>query len=161
MIEPFSFFVEGTPVPQGSLSYKGHRGGRPIITADNRKQMPWRQAVASAAREAYSGPPIETSCLVDLDFIFEAPKSRPRTQFLPEGRINHTVKPDLDKLVRAALDAISANVKNGAPILAEDSQVSDIRARKREIPNRSWPNKYRRGRYYPGAQITIYPQGQR
>ena len=44
--------VVGTPAPQGSKSYKGHRGGRPVLVESSAAVGPWRDAVAWAVRSA-------------------------------------------------------------------------------------------------------------
>lgn len=103
------FFVPGTPAPQGSKRYVGHRANRygpdptkrlPVLVESSAKVAPWRSVVAQVAalkcRGIDDGP-----VSVEVDFVLHRPKSLPR-------RIRHMIKkPDLDKLVRSTLDALS------------------------------------------------------
>ncbi|QWW20148.1 RusA family crossover junction endodeoxyribonuclease [Schaalia sp. 19OD2882] len=108
------FFVAGTPVPEGSTKYLGHRGGRPIIVHDSPDLVAWRQAVALvAANEAAKAGwdlPLDEPVSVTTKFFMPRPKSAP-------GRALPAVKPDLDKLVRAVGDAL------GTRLLREDSRI--------------------------------------
>lgn len=117
-----TFTAYGVPIPQGSTRAFLPRGWkRPIITADNAKTKPWRQAIVDACREQLAGrPPLEGPVEVELVFYLPRPKSAPR-------RVMHPAKkPDLDKLVRAALDALTA-----AGAWRDDGQVINVRAAKR------------------------------
>jgi len=112
-----SFTVFGKCEPQGSS-----RQFRGRITSANPKLKPWRQMVADTMW-------VENHCLpfqgtgkesyrVGLHFALERPISVPKSRTAP------TVKPDLDKLVRAILDS-------GTGILwKDDAQVIEIVARK-------------------------------
>lgn len=93
------FVVDGVPVPQGSKS--GFvAGGRAIITDQNAKTLkPWRQTIAAAARDAYTGDRVEGPVLLVVEFRFLQPKS--------VRREHPSVKPDLDKLLRALMDGIT------------------------------------------------------
>lgn len=108
------FIVLGVPVPQGSM--KGYvRGGHAVLTSDNAKLRPWRDSVAWAAKEAMEGFTIFAGPVnVHVEFYLPRPKSAPRKVTLPAK------KPDLDKLLRAILDAMTHIV------FADDSQVVRI-----------------------------------
>jgi crossover junction endodeoxyribonuclease RusA len=115
--------VFGTPVPQGSTRAFIPKGWkRPIITADNRKTKPWRQEIAGAADEAMRNQslapvgdiPIAVSC----DFFFDRPKS------LKKAITEKMTKPDVDKLVRTVLDALTGVA------FKDDAQVVSLYARK-------------------------------
>lgn len=121
-IEEMQFTVFGTPQPQGSTRAFIPKGwNRPIITTDNAKLKPFRQEVAQTAliamRErgaqmAARGIPIALT----LGFFFDKPKSTRKSVRRKVSR------PDLDKLLRATLDALTGIV------YADDSQVDEIRA---------------------------------
>lgn len=113
------FTVLGTPRPQGSM-----RGfvvkGRAVLTSDNKRLKPWRDQVSiSAIRRLGGMGPIERplSVAISILFTFMRPKSA-------KGRERPTVKPDLDKLIRAVLDALTGVV------FEDDSQVTHIMASK-------------------------------
>jgi Holliday junction resolvase RusA-like endonuclease len=112
--------VEGNPVPQGSFRHVGN--GR-IISA-NPKLNAWRQTIADQIGLQTLERLIEGSIRVDLVFTLERPKSVSRGV-----RERPTVKPDLDKLVRATLDAIS--LPRYVQLIKDDSQVTDLHAAKR------------------------------
>jgi crossover junction endodeoxyribonuclease RusA len=112
--------VEGTPVPQGSFRHIGN--GR--IIAANPKLNTWRQTIADQVAEKTAVRLIDGFCRVDLVFTLPRPKSVPKSR-----RARPTTKPDLDKLVRAALDAIS--LPKYVQLLTDDSIVTDLHAAKR------------------------------
>lgn len=118
----WSFTVYGTPIPQGSTRAFIPKGWkRPVITADNRKTKPWRQEIAGVAMELNGVPwPIEKPMPVRLElrFTLAKPKSVPKHLVCP------TKKPDLDKLARAVLDALSGIA------FEDDSQVCELVASK-------------------------------
>ncbi len=112
--------VEGSPVPQGSFRHVGN--GR-IISA-NPKLNAWRQTIADQVAKQTAVRLIEGSCVVRLVFTLPRPKS------VSIGRrAQPTTKPDIDKLCRAALDAIS--LPRYVQLLTDDSIVTDIHAAKR------------------------------
>lgn len=118
------FTVHGKPAPQGSMR-AFHRPGmkHAVITSDNKKLKPWRQEISGMAQNqgavASLGPMVVT-----LDFYFSRPKSAKK-------RNGMTVKPDVDKLARAVLDALTGI------IFHDDSQVVHLTARKHyELPER-------------------------
>jgi Holliday junction resolvase RusA-like endonuclease len=120
----FSFTIFGVPQPQGSMkAFLPHGWTRPVVTTDNSKLKPWRQELAQTAmitmREcgaqlAARGVPIA----IELSFVFERPQSAKRTAQ------HKTTKPDLDKLIRAALDGFTGI------IFEDDGQVSQCIATK-------------------------------
>ena len=112
--------VEGNPVPQGSFRHVGN--GR-IISA-NPKLNAWRQTIADQVALQTHQRLIEGSIRVDLVFTLQRPKSVSRG-----ARERPTVKPDLDKLCRATLDAIS--LPRYVQLITDDSQVTDLHAAKR------------------------------
>lgn len=116
-MEPtISFWVDGIPVPQGSLKSVGHHR---LKHANDGLLRPWREALAWHAREARpEGWVLDGAFHISLDFCFLRPKSSPKREWM-------TTRPDLDKLVRAVLDGITGIV------VRDDSQVTHIVASKR------------------------------
>lgn len=130
-----SFDVRGLPVPQGSVR-AFVRGGRAVVAAVRQPLAHWRGAVAGEARAAMLAAdlaPIAVPVVVHLWFRMP----RPASHYLPAGRRRPVRElrldapdyapsaPDLDKLVRAALDAMTAVV------FLDDSQVVRLVAQKR------------------------------
>lgn len=111
--------VDGTPKPKGSLRHIGR--GR--LVEQVKGSGTWRQRVAGAALEQYAGPPIDVAAVVDFEIRVEPPKSAPKRRItLPITRSSG----DIDKHARNVCDAL---VDGG--VLADDSRVVDLRARKR------------------------------
>ena len=95
--------VYGTPKPQGSTRAFIPKGWkRAIITADNKQLKPWRQEISAAALafQKAAAPYYEAPQSIDLRFFFARPKSAKR-------RREMTVRPDLDKISRSVLDALT------------------------------------------------------
>jgi hypothetical protein len=129
-MEPLSleFTVYGTPIPQGSTKAFLPKGWtRPIVTADNKKTKPWRQEIAGACLEAMGDkhhPALGNTDLmpagrnvpirIEVRFFFPRPKS--------VKALDKTTKPDLDKLIRSALDALTGIAFD------DDSQVTEVHA---------------------------------
>lgn len=109
-----AFAVYAKPIPQGSLVpmlVKGRPGVR-YLKADELYE--WR---ASVARACPIDAPEPGAYRVSITFHIERPKSVKRS--MP------TVYPDLDKLVRGVLDALTGRV------WADDAQVCELVASKR------------------------------
>ncbi|MBI5289943.1 MAG: RusA family crossover junction endodeoxyribonuclease [Chloroflexi bacterium] len=98
-----TFRVLGVPVPQGSM--KGYiRGGHVALTSDNTKLRPWRDSVAWAALEAMRDAGLtlfEGPIAVEVTFYLPRPRSTPKRVTRPAK------KPDINKLLRGCLDAMS------------------------------------------------------
>ena len=102
-----TFSVEGVPVPQGSKKGFVVRG-RAVLVDDNKDKLkPWRAKVAAAADlgHTFTGPVLVAA-------VFYMP--RPKTV----RRIFPSVKPDLDKLMRALGDGMT-----DGGLLADDSLI--------------------------------------
>lgn len=119
--ESLAFFVEGHPVPQGSKRIVGV-GGRPRLIDTNANHLkPWRAKVTAVAVEALAGRdpiPRDVPVRVVLEFLMPRPKS--------VRRVWPTVPPDIDKTIRAILDALT-----DAGVWGDDSQVVSLSAVKR------------------------------
>jgi Holliday junction resolvase RusA-like endonuclease len=113
MAQLLHWFVEGTPVPQGSKTAMVVNG-RAVMFEANKKHKAWRDHVKATvgSLETPSTQPVR----VELQFWFEKPKTVKRAHM--------SVKPDIDKLSRSVLDAITGG------ILKDDSQVVILNARK-------------------------------
>jgi len=111
-----SFVVPGIAQPKGSTRAFVRRGA-PMITADNPKARGWQGSIAWTARQIYGAREAMTGPVsVSVWFYFERPPhQRPI-------RVRPTVKPDLDKLLRCACDALTGIV------YADDAQVVNINA---------------------------------
>ena len=117
------FIVAGLPVPQGSLRPvpgRGRLAGRTMLVPDNEAELHrWRRHVAQSCSMVYSRPATSTAWSVRLVFTLPRPLSvSSRRRPLP------TVRPDLDKLVRAVLDALTG------VLFADDAQVVALIATK-------------------------------
>ena len=139
-----TFFVAGTPAPQGSkrafIHKRGKRAGRIGMVEMSKRVKPWREMVASCAMGASrlhdfdlrampcpvpKGTPVQVKIL----FWLSQPKTL-RSQ-------KPTKRPDLDKLVRSTLDALTGI------IYEDDSQVVSI------ITEKDWASTQ------SGATITV------
>lgn len=129
------FTVVGLPQPKGStksfvITPKG--GGRPraVTTSDNPKNKGWQQTIANCAAlellraENRDCRFVTEAVSIEIDFYLPRPQAL-LTRTKATLAIPHTKKPDLDKLARAAKDALKAIV------WTDDSQVTDLIARKR------------------------------
>lgn len=106
-----SFDVFGLPVPQGSMKViNGH-----VIHAKGSALASWRSQIALAAKQAGAKPTLEP---VEIEMVFTM--QRPKTV----TRLEPSVAPDLDKLVRGVLDALTA------VMYRDDSQVTRLQAQK-------------------------------
>ena len=114
-----AFTVFGVPIPQGSMKAFMRPGMRfPVVTADNKRTKSWRQAVVDAAREQLAdASPLEGPVGLGVEFFLPRPRSAKKDVVLPAK------KPDLDKLVRAIGDALTA-----AGVWRDDSQVVSVGA---------------------------------
>ena len=112
--------VEGVPVPQGSFRHVGN--GR-IISA-NPKLNAWRDTIATQIATQTAHRLIETPIRLQLVFTLPRPKSVSKAV-----RATPTTKPDLDKLTRAVMDAIS--LERYCQVIKDDSLVTDLHAAKR------------------------------
>lgn len=138
MADSISFTVLNRPEPQGSTKafvLPGKDGGKPraILTSDNAKMKPYRQQLGWAANDArekagYLGLFAEHHVAVELEmkFFFARPPS------IKKSRIHLVVKPDLDKICRSSIDAMTGI------LFADDAQVIKMTASKEYgIPERA------------------------
>lgn len=137
-----SFYVPGLPAPQGSKSAYRTKRGRIVVVEKTLGLPEWRDAVTTIARFQ---SPVAGPVIVSLTFHLPRPRSHYGT-----GRNSGTIrpgaagavpctKPDIDKLVRATLDALTAS-----GIIQDDARVVDLHSRKRYAER-------------CGARITVEP----
>lgn len=132
------FRVAGTPAPQGSKRHVG--GGR--MVEQSKAVGPWREAIrAEAARLSwYEIPGSHDPVTVAVTFILKRPAGHYRTGASTRHLLRDSAppypagRPDVDKLARAVLDGL---VMGG--VMADDSQVVDLVARKRYAPDGEAP----------------------
>ncbi len=122
-MQKISFIVLGKVQPQGSVRafLMKSKPGSPVpmrasLTSDNSKVMPWRQQIGWTALEArnkcgWELMPSGVALRLDCAFYLQRPKSAKKDRTWP------TVKPDYDKLARAATDALTG------VLWADDCQV--------------------------------------
>lgn len=120
----FECFVEGVPATQGN-----HRVGKSgkIYEQSSKKLKVWRELVALTAKAVLRGEePFETAVRVDLGFHLPRPKSDFRSNGELKANVArvHVVRPDIDKLTRAVLDAVTGKFFN------DDSQVIELHVQK-------------------------------
>lgn len=105
------FFVDGIPVPQGSMKVINGR----VIHSRGSALAAWRSAVALAARQAGAKPNPEP-VTIRMNFTMLKPRTVKRAE--------PSVAPDLDKLIRSVLDGLTAIA------YIDDGQVTHIQATK-------------------------------
>ena len=124
-----SYFVEGTPAPQGSKT-PIRRGNKIILIegsgSGTQRHKDWRSAVSeytATFMKASKVEEIDHIIRVELNFKIRKPKSRPR-------RMNAVdVRPDIDKLSRAVLDGMTS-FQGKHLLLKDDSLVVELYADK-------------------------------
>ncbi len=120
-----SFAVLGEPSPEGSTrAFYIPKLKRTVVTHQNQDALrAWRDRVAAEAQNAVEGRPWTCDAVsayeVDVDFVLPRPPSVPAHR-----RLRPTVRPDLDKLIRAVNDALTGIV------WADDSQITAMRVAK-------------------------------
>jgi Holliday junction resolvase RusA-like endonuclease len=124
-----SFTVYGVPVTQGGMRTVPTPAGYRQISTGGKGLLPWRQAVARAAREAaeahgaFGADPV----VVTLDFRFPMPKARTKAQRRGGVWYHLGRRDDIDKLERAMLDGLTEG-----GLIADDGNVVEVHKRKRE-----------------------------
>lgn len=109
------FTVYGKPIPQGSMhAVQGKYQKFPSIISNQKDLRPWRQDVATQAQleMVKGGWAVQSGAIrVACFFFFQKPKSAKKS-------VEHKLtKPDIDKLLRGILDALTSVV------FVDDSQV--------------------------------------
>ena len=124
LLSGVKFEVYGEPIPQGS--HRSPRAG--VVINDNPRLKAWRQAIAAACpSERLQGPVVVTA-------VFRLPRPKSAKRQWP------AVKPDVDKLLRALFDGITAS-----GLWEDDSRVVSVVAEKRYVL------RYQQ----PGVSVTV------
>ena len=116
------FFVPGTPIPQGSMRAFNNR----LVHVNAKALKDWRGRIENL----YRGELVDGAVAVKI--VFTLPRPRTVSRPLP------CVRPDLDKLIRGVLDALTGTAFH------DDAQVVSIIARKEYGPT-------------AGARVTVGP----
>lgn len=124
--------VIGKPEPQGSVSaFAVRKAGRPtgrvVVTGDNPKIKSWRQAIIDEVRaQGEAGRELAGPLAVSLTFVLDRPaghygKGRNARALLPSAPLRPDKRPDIDKLARSVLDALT-----DARVWRDDAQVVSL-----------------------------------
>lgn len=129
MSDEIRFDVLGLPSPQGSKTKLPNGalvdGGSKEARSRHRD---WRSSVADAARTAAAGrPPLDGPLMIEVEFRFPMPKSRPRA-VQAAGRVPKSSAPDTDKLLRSLGDGLQAG-----GLIRDDARLWMILASKVEV----------------------------
>lgn len=123
------FFVPGIPAPKGSLRAFVPKGSRfATLTNANPATKPWETAIRVEAMQAFGRQPVLVGPVV-VRVLFRMPRLKshldPAGRLLRSAPARFSKKPDVDKLLRTVLDALTAVV------FVDDAQVDAVGARKR------------------------------
>lgn len=105
-----SFFVPGIPRPGGSKRvFLNRKTGKPIVTdASGKPGKDWRASVVHAASEHFWNGPLTGPLRLTVYFYFLRPGSHLGKRGLrTSAPKEHTVRPDITKLVRLVEDALT------------------------------------------------------
>ena len=123
--------VRGLPAPQGSKRHVGHG----VMVESSKAVGPWREAVRAETqrvmRDHGDRPPLEGALAITVTFELPRPRGHYGTgknagKLRTAAPRDPATKPDLDKLLRAVLDGLTAG---GA--WTDDAQVVRIGTVKR------------------------------
>lgn len=118
-IKQIVFRVNGKPEPQGSTRpfqiKSGKMAGKIITTSSNRNLGEWRRLVADQAQKVAPDKLWECPIVMTLNFQLPKPKSLSKKK-----AAFHIKRPDIDKLARACLDALT-NI-----IYVDDNQITTL-----------------------------------
>ena len=112
MGDKITFTVPGRPRPQGSMRWvKSKNTGNPVPTT-NTKMKEWRSDVGWFAHQVIANRRFIGAVGATMTFTFERPKKHYRTGkyshlLRDDAPERHTQTPDVDKLIRAVLDALT------------------------------------------------------
>lgn len=117
--ERIQFFVPGKPAPQGSKRHVGNG----IMIESSKSIKGWRTLVGELAYQHFPAGPIPRphAVAVELRFVMPRPSATPKRRPTPAA----IKRPDIDKLTRGCLDALSGVGYQ------DDSQVTTVFASKR------------------------------
>jgi crossover junction endodeoxyribonuclease RusA len=135
------FRVDGIPAPKGAMSAfpirkAGALTGKVVVTArGSAKQTEWTNRVLSVVRQVAEDNEFLTGPVsVTVRFYLPKPKSAPKRRTFPDRA------PDIDKLARLVLDAITGT------LIEDDARVVYLQAIK----------QYAEGGERPGAEVQVW-----
>jgi Holliday junction resolvase RusA-like endonuclease len=137
------FRVFGSPAPQGSKKgFVNPRTMRAVIVDDNKAPLrSWRQDITRTAIEARGQIQFTGPVLVEALFYLKRPAAHFGVHGLKPNAPSYVMtKPDLDKLLRGLLDAVTAS-----GLWRDDSQVA------------SFGNSRKVYGEQPGVEVWILP----
>ena len=118
------FFVPGIPKTAGSKrAFINKKTGRPIITDDCKTGKDWKADIKAFALKVFKDNPHRGPVIIEMRFIFGRPGyhygiGRNAGTLKPQyALVQHTKKPDIDKLSRAVLDGLTGIIWH------DDSQI--------------------------------------
>ncbi len=137
--QTISFFVAGEPKAKGSTRSFVIKG-KAVTTSSNRNLKQWELRIA---HEAQACVPLgfcdgESAYKVEVRFQFPEPKSHAKAYIYW-----HTKRPDIDKLGRAVLDALTGVCWH------DDAQVMEL------LLQKEYAAKHCSKEFGPGARIRI------
>ncbi len=116
MNDRLDFMVTGLPIPQGSMVARLVKGRPTVVHRDGPELKAWRKKIAAIARvHMQFRRPWASQAPVAVSLLFEIERGKTVTRPRP------SVVPDIDKLARAALDALTE-----ARVWGDDAQVVDL-----------------------------------
>jgi Holliday junction resolvase RusA-like endonuclease len=121
-----AFTVFGKPEPKGSTRAFVPKGWtRPIITSANPSLKDWEGTIRDELQRVMKvSDPVLLATIFDAPLMLSLVFHLPRPKSAPKRQTEPTKKPDLDKLVRAAVDALST------VLFRDDAQVVGTHSRK-------------------------------
>ena len=134
-----SIEVLGVPSPKGSKTRMPNGAMLDGKSPEARARLEtWHASVANCARNAWGGEaPLDCPIHIAITFRLPMPKSRPKAT-RAAGVGWHTTKPDIDKLLRSTLDALT-----DAGVIRDDARVCHLSAQAIEVIG------------WTGAHITV------
>lgn len=157
LIDPvLSFVVYGTPSPQGSKSFGGFRGGKPVLLEQSKGVDPWRKTVRHVALQAireWSARTGRTWGAIDEPVMVSAVVTLPSTKAAEtRGDVFSYSVPDLDKLQRAIGDALAPT-----PLRDGDGKGMTEKARK-QVREKMMADRRRQSVLHDDSRIVIWDQ---
>lgn len=137
-MKPKDFFLQvtadGVPRPQGSKK-AFVRGGKAVLVEQSEGLKEWREHVASSASThmQYQGLEMIENAPVEVRLVFAMPRTK---AMKPTDPLTMIQRPDIDKLERGILDALTGVV------FKDDSQVCVVHKVKRRCAPGESPNVF-------------------
>ncbi len=126
-----SFFIPGLIPPKGStVAFRNKWTGQTIVRQQGADKIADWKARAELSAKMAGATITDSAVSVRLTFLFPRPKGHHKKDgtLKPGAPLHKTTRPDCDKLIRCALDALTGIV------VRDDSQVVEIHAEKSYAP---------------------------